>query len=131
MKLHQKIGDLLKIGSDPSGLDMDMDSMLKANKLLDISLDISFSMFCKNMGTQDKKKYSYLTMQIILLKTYDELIRYLKSLKGSFSTEEISSYLTSKKNFTAKRLSDIISELDSSKFNSSLKELLDSLDIKF
>lgn len=129
LKLHQKIGDLLKRGSDPSELDMDMDSMLKANKLLDISLDISFNMFRKNMGIQDKKKYSYLTMQIILLRTYDELIRYLKSLKGSFSTEEISSYLASKKNFTAKRLSDIISELDSGKFNSSLKALLDSLDI--
>jgi len=129
LRLHRKIGDLIKADSDPSDLDSDKDLLINANRLLDASLDISFNMFCKNKGTPGKKKYSCITMKIVLLKTYDELLRYLKSLKGMPSTEKISSYLASKKNFTVKRLSDIISELDSGKSNSSLKALVDSLDI--
>jgi len=62
------------------------------------------------------------------LLTYDELIKYTLSLKTGPSTEKISSYLTSKKNFTDRKLSDIISELDSGKFKSSIKALLESLD---
>jgi len=129
LKLHQKVRDMLEEDHEPSNYDRDTDSLVKANKLLGISFDIGFNMFCKNTGRKKKKEYSSLTGHIILLRTYDELLKYLKSLKGGPSTEKISAYLTSKKNFTAKQLSDIISELDSGKFNSSLKALLDSLEI--
>jgi len=129
LKLHQKVRDMLEEDHEPSNYDRDTDSLVKANKLLGISFDIGFNMFCKNTGRKKKKEYSSLTGHIILLRTYDELLKYLKSLKGDPSTEKISAYLTSKKNFTDRKLSDIISELDSGKFNSSLKALLDSLEI--
>lgn len=128
LKLHQKIRDMLEGDRDPSNLDRDTEHLIKANKLLDISLDISFNIFCKNTIRNEKARYSGLTGHIILLRTYDELLKYLKSLKGDPSTEKISAYLTSKKNFTDRKLSDIISELDSGKFKSSIKALLDSLD---
>lgn len=127
LKLHQKVRDLLEEDRDPSNLDRDMDSLVKANKLLDISLDISFNIFCKNTGRNEKKKYSGLISYIILLRTYDELLKYLKSFKKNPSTRKISAYLASKKNFTAKRLSDIISESDSGQFRTSVNTLIESL----
>jgi hypothetical protein len=129
LKLHQKVRDMLKGDRDLSNFDRDTDSLVKANKLLDVSFDISLNIFCKNTGRKKKKEYSGLTGHIILLRTYDELLKYLKSFKVNPSIEKISAYLTSKKNFTDRKLSDIISELDSGKFNSSLKALLESLEI--
>ena len=107
---------------------MDTGSLTGANRLLNISLDISFEIFTEKSGGEVKNKFSSLAKQITVLKTYDELIKYTLSLKTGFSTEKISSNLTSKKNFTDRKLSDIISELDSGKFKSSIKALLDSLD---
>jgi hypothetical protein len=128
--LHRGIGDLLKAGGDLLGFDdyMDTGSLTGANRLLDISLDISFEIFVEKSGGVEKNKFSSIAKQIMVLKTYDELIKYILSLKTGLSTEKISSHLTSKKNFTDRKLSDIISELDSGKLKSSIKALLDSLD---
>ena len=127
LKLHQKIRDLLKEDREPSNLDMDTEHLIKANKLLDISLDISFNIFCKNTGRNEKARYSGLTSHIILLRTYDELLKYLKSLKGNPSAEKVSAYLASKKNFTDSKLSDIISESDSGPFRTRVNTLIESL----
>ncbi|MCJ7473362.1 MAG: hypothetical protein MUP02_11305, partial [Actinobacteria bacterium] len=128
--LHRGIGDQLQAGGDPASFDhyIDMESLTGANRLLDISLDISFEIFGEKISKAEKNKFFSLSKQIMILKTYDELIKYILSLKTDLSTEKISSYLTSKKNFTDRKLSDIISELDSGKFKSSIKALLDSLD---
>ena len=128
--LHRGIGDQLQAGGDLLGFDdyMDTGSLTGANRLLDISLDISFEIFVEKSGGVEKNKFSSIAKQIMVLKTYDELIKYILSLKTGLSTEKISSHLTSKKNFTDRKLSDIISELDSGKLKSSIKALLDSLD---
>ena len=128
--LHRAVGDLLQAGGDPSSFDhyVDMGLLTGANRLCGISLDISFEIFGKKSGVEEKNKFSSLAEQIMVLKTYDELIKYTLSLKTGLSTEKISSHLTSKKNFTGRKLSDIISELDSGKLKSSIKALLDSLD---
>ena len=130
LMLHGRIGDLLQAGGDPSSFDdyMDPESLIRANRLLDVSLDISFEIFCEKSGVGEKNKFSSFLKQVMILKTYDELLKYIHSLKTDLSTEKISSYLTSKNNFTGMKLSDIISELDSGKFKSSIKALLDSLD---
>ena len=107
---------------------MDTGSLTGANRLLNIALDISFEIFVEKSGGVEKNKFSSIAKQIMVLKTYDELIKYILSLKTGLSTEKISSHLTSKKNFTDRKLSDIISELDSGKLKSSIKALLDSLD---
>jgi hypothetical protein len=107
---------------------MDTGSLTGANRLLNISLDISFEIFGEKYGVVEKSTFSSLVKQIMVLKTYNELIKYTLSLKTDLSTEKISSHLASKKNFTGRKLSDIISELDSGKFKSSIKALLDSLD---
>jgi len=130
LMLHRAVGDLLQAGGDPSGLDhfIDMKSLTGANKLLNISLDISFEIFGKKAGRIEKNQFSSLIEQIMILKTFNELIKYIMSLKTDLSTEKIFSHLTSKKNFTDRKLSDIILELDSGKFKSSIKALLGSLD---
>ncbi len=130
LMLHSGIGELLQAGGSPSsfGHYIDMGAITGANRLLNISLDISFEIFAEKSGMEEKNKFSNLVRQIMILKTYDELIKYIMSVKTGPSTEKISSYLTSKKNFTDRKLSDIISELDSGKFKSSIKALLDSLD---
>jgi len=130
LMLHRAVGDLLQAGSDPSSFDHNADTKLLAgaNRLCGISLDISFEIFGEKSGVEEKNKFSSLTEQIMVLKTYDELIKYTLSIKTDLSTEKISSHLTSKKNFTDRKLSDIISELNSGKFRSSTKALLDSLD---
>jgi hypothetical protein len=128
--LHRGISDILQAGRDILSFEnyMDPKSLIGANRLLDVSLDISFEIFCEKSGRKEKNKFSDSAKQIMILKTYDELSKYIQSLKTDLSTEKISSHLTSKKNFTDRKLSDIISELDSGKFKSSIKALLDSLD---
>ena len=128
--LHRGIGDLLQAGGGPSSFDhnVGMKLLAGANRLCGISLDISFEIFVEKSGGVEKNKFSSIAKQITVLKTYDELIKYILSLKTGLSTEKISSHLTSKKNFTDRKLSDIISELDSDKLKSSTKALLDSLD---
>jgi len=128
--LHRGIGELLQAGGGPSSFDhkMGMKLLAGANRLCGISLDISFEIFGEKSGVEEKNKFSSLAKQIMVLKTYDELIKYTLSIKTDLSTEKISSHLTSKKNFTDRKLSDIISELDSDKFRSSIKALLESLD---
>lgn len=130
LKLHRGIGDMLQAGGEPGGFDnyMDTGSLTGANRLLNISLDISFEIFGEKYGVLEKNTFSSLVKQIMVLKTYNELIKYTLSLKTDLSTEKISSHLASKKNFTDRKLSDIISELDSGKFKSRIKALLDSLD---
>ena len=128
--LHGRIGELLQDGGDPSSFDdyMDPESLIRANRLLDVSLDISFEIFCEKSLKREKNKFSSFLKQVMILKTYDELLKYIRSLKTNLSTEKISSYLNSKNNFTDRKLSDIISELDSGKFKSSIKALLENLD---
>jgi len=128
--LHSGINDMLQAGGDPSSFNycLDTESLIGANRLLDVSLDISFEIFCEKSGRKEKNKFSDLSKQIMILKTYNELLKYIHSLKTDLSIEKISSHLTSKKNFTDRKLSDIISKLDSGKFKSSIKALLDSLD---
>jgi len=128
--LHKEIGDLLQAGDDLSDFDdyMDTGSLTGANRLLNISLNISFEIFAEKSGVEEKNKFSSLAEQIMVLKTYDELIKYTLSIKMGPSIEKISSHLTSQKNFTDRKLSDIISELNSGKFRSSIKALLESLD---
>lgn len=128
--LHRGISDMLQVGGGLSNFDdyLDTESLTGANRLLDISLDISFEIFCEKSGMEEKNKFSDLAKQIMILKTCDELLKYIHSLKTDLSTEKISSHLTSKKNFTDRKLSDIIAELDSGKFKSSVKVLFDNLD---
>jgi len=130
LMLHRGISSLLRAGGDPSNFDhyVETGSLVRANRLLDISLDISFEIFSEKSLKVEKNKFSGISKHIMMLKTYDELLKYIHSLKTGLSTEKISSHLTSKKNFTDRKLSDIIAELDSGKFMSSVKALLDSLD---
>jgi hypothetical protein len=128
--LHRGISEIMQAGRDILSFEnyTDPKSLIGANRLLDVSLDISFEIFCEKSGRKEKNKFSDSSKHIMILKTYDELLKYIQSLKTDLSTEKISSHLTSKKNFTDRKLSDIISELDSGKFKSSIKALIDSLD---
>jgi hypothetical protein len=128
--LHRGISDMLLDGGDLSKFDnyVDLKSLIGANRLLEISLDISFELFCEKSGKEEKIKFSDLAKQIMILKTYDDLLKYIHSIKTDLSTEKISTHLTSEKNFTDRKLSDIISELDSGKFKSSIKALFDGLE---
>ena len=128
--LHRSIGDLLMEEGDLSNLEdhMDPEYLIRANGLLDISFDISFEIFCEKSARKGKNKFPGLLKQITILKTYGELLKYIQFLKMAPLAEKISSYFTSENNFTDRKLSDIISELDAGSFKSSIEGLLGSLD---
>ncbi|MFC2159602.1 hypothetical protein ACFLQS_02665 [Actinomycetota bacterium] len=56
--LHRGISDMLQTGGDLPGFDdyLDTESLIGANRLLDISLDISFEIFCEKNGMEEKKQ---------------------------------------------------------------------------
>ncbi len=126
LKLHMKMQEAIEEKIGPSLIDNDTNLLIDANRLLYTSFEIGDSILYGRYQDHWADKYSDISERIILLKTYNELLEYVRAFPGTDTLEKISDYLNSKKNAAGRELNNIISKSDSDLFKSNIRMLIDS-----
>ena len=129
LKLHMKMQEAIEEKIEPSLIGSDMGIMVDANRLLHISFEIGDSILEQRGQDRSFDDYQNIVEKTVLLKTYNELLEYINAFSKTPAIDKISDHLSSKKNFTGKELSDIISKSDSGAFRSNMDILLMGLKI--